>query len=77
MLALQTTIMRTEDEIELLQEYRTRLIADVVTGKLDVRDAAAALPDELDEDEPLDEISTGDEEDAEAEMAETTGEIEA
>jgi len=29
----------------LLREYRTRLIADVVTGKLDVREAAAALPD--------------------------------
>ena len=28
-----------------LQEYRTRLIADVVTGKLDVREAAAKLPD--------------------------------
>ncbi|MXY51300.1 MAG: restriction endonuclease subunit S [Gammaproteobacteria bacterium] len=28
-----------------LREYRTRLIADVVTGKLDVREAAAALPD--------------------------------
>lgn len=31
--------------IGLLQEYRTRLIADVVTGKLDVRDAAGDLPD--------------------------------
>ena len=31
--------------IELLSEYRTRLIADVVTGKLDVREAAAGLPD--------------------------------
>ena len=30
-------------EIELLRECRTRLIADVVTGKLDVREAAAAL----------------------------------
>jgi len=29
----------------LLSEYRARLIADVVTGKLDVRDAAATLPD--------------------------------
>ena len=29
-----------------MQEYRTRLIADVVTGKLDVREAAAQLPDE-------------------------------
>ena len=28
----------------LLNEYRTRLIADVVTGKLDVREAAASLP---------------------------------
>ena len=32
-------------EIELLREYQTRLIADVVTGKLDVREAAAALPE--------------------------------
>ena len=36
-------------EGELLREYRTRLIADVVTGKLDVREAAAALPDEPDD----------------------------
>lgn len=35
---------RTIHEIELLREYRTRLIADVVTGKLDVREAAANLP---------------------------------
>ena len=34
-----------EHEINLLREYRTRLIADVVTGKLDVREAAAALPE--------------------------------
>ena len=30
---------------EELSEYRTRLITDVVTGKLDVRDAAERLPD--------------------------------
>jgi len=30
-------------EIALLREYRTRLISDVVTGKLDVRDEAATL----------------------------------
>jgi len=42
-------------EIDLLREYRTRLIADVVTGKLDVREAAARLPDEVEEPEPLDE----------------------
>ncbi len=32
-------------QIDLLREYRTRLIADVVTGKLDVREAAAKLPE--------------------------------
>ena len=42
-------------EILLLGAYRTRLIADVVTGKLDVREAAARLPDEVEELEPLDE----------------------
>lgn len=33
-------------EIELLREYRTRLIADVVTGKVDVREVTAQLPEE-------------------------------
>ena len=33
------------DELSLLQEYRIRLTADVVTGKVDVRQAAAALPE--------------------------------
>jgi type I restriction enzyme, S subunit len=46
-------------EMSLLREYRTRLIADVVTGKLDVRQAAARLPDE---EEPLvDEVDGVDE----------------
>ena len=31
-------------QVDLLREYRTRLVADVVTGKLDVREAAAGLP---------------------------------
>jgi type I restriction enzyme S subunit len=44
-----TTINRARREIELLHEYRARLIADVVTGKLDVREAAASLPDESEE----------------------------
>lgn len=38
-----------EQEISLLREYRTRLIADVVTGKLDVREAAAGLAEEVEE----------------------------
>lgn len=41
-----STISRIEREIDLLREYRTRMIADVVTGKLDVRESAARLPDE-------------------------------
>ena len=42
-------------QIELVQEYRTRLIADVVTGKLNVREAAAQLPDEADDQDPIEE----------------------
>jgi type I restriction enzyme S subunit len=38
---------RLGGEIDLLREYRTRLIADVVTGKLDVREAASQLPEEV------------------------------
>lgn len=49
---LQAAISRVEREIDLIREYRTRLIADVVTGKLDVRAAAAGLPEELAEIEP-------------------------
>ena len=45
---VDTAITRLEHEITLLREYRTRLIADVVTGKLDVREVAAQLPDEID-----------------------------
>ena len=33
----------TRREIELLSEYRNRLVADVVTGTIDVREAATAL----------------------------------
>ena len=39
----------------MLQEYRTRLIADVVTGKLDVREAAEQLPDDDDGQDPIEE----------------------
>ena len=59
---LNTAISRTEREIALMQEYRTRLTADLVTGKLDVREAAAQLPappnDAPAPDEPLEEIET-------------------
>ena len=69
---IDTAISRTCRQIKVLQKYRTRLIADVVTGKLDVREAAATLPkvdpmadeDDLDDsfhadaDPELDEIET-------------------
>lgn len=65
---LKASIDRAQREISLLKEYRTRLIADVVTGKVDVRAAAAALPEEdagREEDEPgegeeLEEDEAGD-----------------
>jgi len=40
---IDKTIARTEREIELIQEYRTRLVSDVVTGKVDVR--SVDIPD--------------------------------
>jgi len=61
---LEQKLTRTvASQIAALHEYRTRLVADVVTGKLDVREAAAALP-EID---PLaDEDALGDTLDADA-----------
>ena len=63
LLGCNAAISRLEREIELLREYRTRLIADVVTGKLDVREVAATLPDppaaaEPAPDDSLEEIET-------------------
>ena len=42
---VDSTIDRTHRQIALMNEYRTRLIADVVTGELDVRTPVAQLPD--------------------------------
>ena len=38
-------ISRARHQIDLMNEYRTRLIADVVTGQIDVRDDPVELPD--------------------------------
>lgn len=56
--SVDRAIERSRDEIALLREYRTRLIADVVTGKLDVREAAAGL-DEVGEEAEEGEAGTG------------------
>jgi type I restriction enzyme S subunit len=62
-----SAISSAQLEIDLLHEYRTRLIADVVTGKRDVREAAARLPQEPEDLEPLDEAEAlGDAEDESA-----------
>jgi type I restriction enzyme S subunit len=69
-----------EKEIALVREYRTRLIADVITGKLDVREAAARLPHETDDTQSLDEIDTlldSDEIDETSDLDSTPEEIEA
>lgn len=62
---INVAILRAEREITLLHEYRTRLVADVVTGKLDVREAAKNLPAEAEEaplelktEEPIEEETT-------------------
>lgn len=57
----ETAILAIRHEIRVLREYRTRLIADVVTGKVDVREVAAQLPEEDEETEPLDETDAFDE----------------
>jgi type I restriction enzyme S subunit len=67
--SVEQSIQLAAREIALLREYRTRLIADVVTGKLDVREAAARLPDEAEEPEPPDEADALPEGDEEAEGA--------
>ena len=72
-----TTVERAEREIALLREYLTRLIADVVTGKLDVREAAERLPTEAEEPELLDEadvLEGGGDEAGEADLDEATEE---
>ncbi len=64
-------------EIDLMREYRTRLIADVVTGKLDVRDAAlpaslaadTAAPDDLAAD--LADVDAAADEDPAADLEDT------
>jgi type I restriction enzyme, S subunit len=66
---LAEVIGRTNQQIELVREYRTRLIADVVSGKLDVREAAANLADQAVEAETMaveegEELETGEENEA-------------
>lgn len=63
-------IARLEREIELLREFQSRLVAEVLAGKLDVRAAASRLsegPMQADSAEPADEADDAELADEEAE----------
>jgi len=73
---IDVAIQVLEREVNFVREYRTTLIGDVVTGKLDVREAAEKVLDEDDDDvppaEPDDEFleSEQEAEDADLELIE-------
>ena len=52
-------INSTEKQVSLLKEYRTRLVADVVTGQIDVRNIAIpnyeTVPETIDQPETAEE----------------------
>jgi type I restriction enzyme S subunit len=73
-------IQAAQHNTKLMQEFRTRLLADVVTGKLDVREAASLLPDEFEELEPsteVDEVAEDDEPGEEADLDTALEEVDA
>ena len=74
---IDVAIESARKEIGLVREYRARLVTDVVTGRLDVREAAASLPDE---DCGPDEMRLADDifeeaDEADLEMDELIGEV--
>jgi len=62
---LNQVIKKINDEVELIRQYRARLISDVVTGKLDVREAAKNLPEietlDIPESTPIEGLELSDE----------------
>ena len=63
LLEIDAAIDLQQRNIDLINEYRTRLIADVVTGKVDVRGLVFALPEDFEDEE---ETETPIEDDIEA-----------
>lgn len=53
---IDSAISYVKRKIHLLNEYRTRLVADLVTGKLDVRQVAANLSEEQGQAQDLDRV---------------------
>ena len=76
MAGTERVLERYKLEQHLLREYRIRLIADVVTGKLDVRESAARLPGGSDdaEDDAHDVDATHEEDDDQVEEMVESGE---
>lgn len=72
MAGIEAVVASSQREIELLREYRERLIADVVTGKVDVREVAAQLPEE-----PPEEIELMEEDELAESKEENKGEDDA
>lgn len=60
--SLNTAITQATREIDLIGEYRTRLIADIVTGKMDVR--SFTPPGPVPTDESIDDATDAEELDA-------------
>lgn len=78
--SLRSALDRAQRGLSLLRQYRTRLVADVVTGKLDVRQASNQLPEEIEETaipSRSEELTGEDEEEIEAKLEEAAEEAEA
>ncbi|OQA79967.1 MAG: EcoKI restriction-modification system protein HsdS [bacterium ADurb.Bin243] len=56
--SINITISRIEREISLMQEFRSRLISDVVTGKIDVR--GIEVPEVSEESTTVDDLNSDD-----------------
>ena len=64
-------------QIELIEEYRTKLVADVVTGKLDIREVASSLPNEEGDDDWLESAPLADSLDDDGHVSEEPAECSA
>jgi len=66
LIPINNLIINNTKAISYIKEYRNRLIADVVTGKLDVRAVAAQLPEELEPEEiDIEEVEPEDDDELE------------
>ena len=68
---LDEAIVRADEEIKLIREYRDRQIADVVTGQVDVRGWVPG-PDDVVAEENL--VALGDDEESDTDEDEGDGE---